>query len=97
VNFLGNGAEEAAQVLSTKSPDKFARVDWTPSAVGNPILSHVLAVAECTVEQTYVAGDHTIVIGLIDNAHRGSCSTPLIYHDRQFHYLQVDHTDLGAR
>ncbi|MGY6653664.1 flavin reductase family protein [Amycolatopsis sp. TRM77291] len=81
VNVLAEGGEELSTAFAGNSRDKFAGVEWVPSAItgGVPVLATgTLAYAECSVVQSVRAGDHRILIGRID----GSAvfpSRPLLY------------------
>jgi flavin reductase (DIM6/NTAB) family NADH-FMN oxidoreductase RutF len=85
LNLLHQGGREAAEVFSSPTPDRFARVAWRPSpVVGAPwLVDAAFAVAECRTTQLLAAGDHTLVLGEVVNVHHLP-GTPLLYGLRQF-------------
>ncbi|MEV0244846.1 flavin reductase family protein [Streptomyces sp. NPDC050674] len=71
VNFLSSSGREASQVFASKATDKFAHVEWRPSAIseGAPLLFDVaLGLAECRVENAIEVSDHWLVIGRVEGA-----------------------------
>ena len=87
VNFLAHHARDTAEAFASSSQNRFQRVDWaeTPVLALPALHQHTLAVSECRVQQMVVAGDHTIVIGLVvgvqvQSHHR----VPLLYGMRQY-------------
>ncbi|WP_035798953.1 flavin reductase family protein [Kitasatospora mediocidica] len=89
VNVLaasGDHGERTSRLFAGKEADKFAAVDWRPSAVagGAPILADVaLAYAECRVVDAVEAGDHWIFIARVEGA-EVSAREPLLYFKRQY-------------
>ena len=86
VNFLAADQEDLAMRFASKSAEKFAGLEWSPSAKagGAPILvDRVVAHAECRVTERIEAGDHIIFIGLIE--HGVVCEgVPLMFFRHQF-------------
>ncbi|PYC83784.1 flavin reductase [Streptomyces tateyamensis] len=86
VNVLAAAGEDASRVFAGKENDKFAAVDWRPSAVadGAPVLADIaLAAAECRVVDAVQGGDHWIFIARVEGAqvfHRA----PLMYFKRRY-------------
>ncbi|MCD0486340.1 flavin reductase family protein [Streptacidiphilus sp. ASG 303] len=71
VHVLAEGGERTAQRFAGRSGDRFAGLDWEPSALagGVPLLEGpVLGRAECRTVRTVEAGDHRIVIGRVEGA-----------------------------
>lgn len=86
VHFLDESAADLSAVFASRSEDKFAGLDWTPSrfAGGAPVLREgVVAHAECRTQDEVEAGDHVILVGRIEAGarHEGS---PLMYYQRQY-------------
>lgn len=64
VNVLADDQSELSGRFATKGGDKFEGVDWQPAWVtGAPMLPGCLAHIDCTLGDTFEAGDHTIAIG----------------------------------
>lgn len=86
INFLKVGAEEVSTLFASKSDDKFKGVPWVPSAQadGAPILrDHIVAFAECTVEEVREVGDHFLFIGRVVGG-QSSDGVPLMYYRRTY-------------
>lgn len=66
VNVLGGSQEELCWRFAKEGDDKFAGIQWTPTAGGNPGLPGVIASIDCAVESETVAGDHTFVLGRVE-------------------------------
>ena len=64
VNVLAADQRELSAQFAVSGGDKFAGVEWEPTAWG-PALSRTLASVRCTVEQVHAAGDHDIVVGRV--------------------------------
>lgn len=45
--------------------ERFDGVSYTESPAGNPILEGAVAWIDCTIEETYVMGDHLFVLGRV--------------------------------
>jgi flavin reductase ActVB len=86
VNFIGAGRSDLCLLFASKEPEKFARVPWTPSPSGLPLLyEDALAWAECTTLQEVEVGDHVILIAVVvDGAVRPELEPPLLYYRRSW-------------
>jgi len=74
VNFMSDGRADLCALFASKAEDKFADVRWEPGLGGVPCLTEdALAYAECLTEQELEAGDHLILIGLVES---GSAPDP---------------------
>ncbi|WP_199442822.1 flavin reductase family protein [Umezawaea beigongshangensis] len=86
VHVLGDGGQAISELFAERSDHKFAGLAWRPSAVagGAPVLLEgTRAHAECTVERIVEAGDHSVVIGLVENA-EVLARDPLLYQRRSY-------------
>ena len=86
INFLKGGAEELSTLFASKADDKFKDVPWVPSSLahGAPILrDHIVAFAECTVEEIHEVGDHVMFIGRVVGG-KSSDGVPLMYYRRTY-------------
>lgn len=69
VNFLSGLGQSASRVFASKAADKFAGVEWQPSAVaeGAPLLTGIaLGYAECRVESVVQVSDHWLFIARVE-------------------------------
>ncbi|WP_064750395.1 flavin reductase family protein [Solirubrobacter soli] len=83
VNVLGDHQAELAESFAT-APHVFRERDWWPLRSGAPPLLHGAAARfTCDVATLTVAGTHTLVLGAVTRAERGT-STPLAYTRRGY-------------
>jgi len=78
INILEEGQRYLSERFSSPSENRFRDVPWQAGEAGVPLLDGVLAHLECSVEKTFEAGDHSVLIGLVHRA-RYSEGKPLIY------------------
>lgn len=67
VNVLAEEQKDVCARFGSREPDKFAGVDWEPSALGSPILARSLAHIDCTVASVHDGGDHFVVFGAVQS------------------------------
>jgi 3-hydroxy-9,10-secoandrosta-1,3,5(10)-triene-9,17-dione monooxygenase reductase component len=79
-NVLTAGQRDLARGFGTAGADKFAGVNWSPSASGAPVLAGVLTWAGCEVEVAHEAGDHYVVIGRVTELGPVSTEAPLLFY-----------------
>lgn len=79
VNFLSAEQVEISNRMAGRGDDKFAGVDWTPSATGSALLDGVVGYVDCTVHAVHEAGDHYIVVGKVVDLAVGGDAEPLLY------------------
>lgn len=79
VNVLSAGQEAVSRRFAGRVDDRFAGVGFQHGKLGNPILDDVLASLECRIVARHPSGDHTIVVGAVEQAaaHEGK---PLLYY-----------------
>jgi flavin reductase (DIM6/NTAB) family NADH-FMN oxidoreductase RutF len=82
VNVLGHHNLAEAQAFATKGAAKFRSVDWVLDD-GLPRLPAALGWLSCDVEETFVGGDHMVLLGLVRSVDSLD-GPPLTYHGRQF-------------
>lgn len=80
VNVLSAEQIRVARAFGTAGADKFGSVGWSMAPSGGPVLDGVLTWAGCSVLAVHEAGDHYIVIGLVNEL--GDCRSgePLLYY-----------------
>jgi flavin reductase (DIM6/NTAB) family NADH-FMN oxidoreductase RutF len=70
--------------------DAFCGAAWHRGASGLPLIDGAIATLECTVVETFSAGDHDLFIGRVDTlANDPSHPMPLLYYRRR--YLRIEH------
>jgi flavin reductase (DIM6/NTAB) family NADH-FMN oxidoreductase RutF len=88
VNILSAKQEQVARRFAIVDIDRFEGVGFTRSARGCAMLDDVLGVIECTRDNLYDGGDHTIILGKVE-AMRAESGTPLLYY--RGGYAQLEH------
>ncbi len=79
VNFLNEEQEALSRKFAVSGGDKFQGVAYHTGANGVPILDGVLAYLECKLWATYEGGDHTLFLGLIEQAETREAK-PLVFY-----------------
>ena len=93
VNMLQEGTAEVARKFASKDPDKFTGLASTRPdfrGAGLVLSSESYASLECRTVKSVEAGDHTVFIGHVENAHSHRPAKPLLYWQRDFHRLMPD-------
>jgi len=70
--------------------DAFCGAAWHSGASGLPLIDGAIATLECSVVETFSAGDHDLFIGRVDTlANDPTHPMPLLYYRRR--YLRIEH------
>lgn len=89
VNVLAEGQQELCRRFSRRGIDRFADIEWKPSALGNPLVRGALAWLDCEAAEEHDAGDHTIVVGSVLDLESPGTAGPLIFF--RGHYGGIQH------
>jgi len=87
VNILSVDQQALSRKFATTRLDKFDGVEFRLSELGLPIISAAIAHLECVTVSTHVAGDHTILVGRVEEATAG-VGEPLLYFRGQYDRLR---------
>ena len=80
VNFLAADQAELSNQMASRGVDKFAGVNWTPSAAtGSPVLAGTLGHVDCTIHAVHEAGDHYVVLGRVLELASSDVADPLLF------------------
>lgn len=60
INILSNDQLDVVKRFATKSPDKFAGLDWTPGPFGSPLIARSAAAMEVEIRERLQASTHTV-------------------------------------
>ena len=93
VNVLAEDQQDLSDCFAgapvTPGRDAFCGAAWHPGETGLPLLDGAIATLECTVVETFSAGDHDLFIGLVDTlANDLHHPMPLLYYRRR--YLRIE-------
>ena len=80
VNILAEGQEALSRDFAVSGGDKFAGVRWRPAHNGAPLLDGVLAWVACRFVEAHDAGDHELVVGLVEDMGVHSRGRPLLFY-----------------
>jgi len=92
VNVLSASQQAPCAAIASRAapPERFASVDWAPSAHGLPLIAGAIATIECQIEAVHDAGDHDFVLGRViamDVHHDGA---PLLFHKGRYGQFATD-------
>ena len=93
VNVLGEDQQALSDCFAGAAvvPDRdaFCGAAWHPGEIGLPLIDGAIATLECTVVDSFSAGDHDLFIGHVDAmANVPEHPMPLLYYRR--HYLRIE-------
>ena len=86
VNILSAAQEALSRRFSEREHDRFDGIGYERAQDGAALLDGVLAYLECRTVARHGAGDHTIVIGEVENAEVYS-GAPLLYYRGGYNQL----------
>ncbi len=67
INILAENQQNLAAKFADIKINRFKAVEWTKSKNENPILNGVAAYFDCSIKDTIIMGDHTLLVGEINN------------------------------
>lgn len=93
VNILGSDQQSLSDCFANApvSPgrDAFCGAAWHPGPTGLPLIDGSIATLECTIVETFSAGDHDLFIGRVDSQDHGRPDiAPLLYYRRRYPRLE---------
>ena len=95
INILSQDQKDVAMHFARKNVDKFGVHEFHFGTDDNPrppVLPGSMATLICSARDVHVAGDHTVLIGEIEDVEL-SDATPLVYFNRGFRNLEVEAVD----
>ena len=106
VNVLGEGQQALSDCFAHAAVrpgrEDFCGAAWHEGPTGLPLIDGAIAGLECTVVETYAAGDHDLFIGRVDALDDGGAGAeeigPLLYFRRR--YLRIEqaaHADVEGK
>jgi 3-hydroxy-9,10-secoandrosta-1,3,5(10)-triene-9,17-dione monooxygenase reductase component len=93
VNILSEGQQALSDCFAgapvEPGREAFCGAAWHRGSSGLPLIDGAIATLECTVVETFSAGDHDLFIGRVDTlANEPHHPMPLLYYRRR--YLQIE-------
>lgn len=93
VSILGTDQEAVAAQCAAPIRDRLAGLRWRPGAhTGCPLLGGALAVMECQLVEVHRAGDHDILVGLVESVQVRE-GKPLLYWRARYGALRTPATE----
>lgn len=93
VNVLGADQQALSDCFAhapvSPGREAFCGAAWRPGPAGLPLIDGAIATLECTIVETFSAGDHDLFIGRVDSLeqHREGIG-PLLYYRRRYLRIQ---------
>jgi flavin reductase (DIM6/NTAB) family NADH-FMN oxidoreductase RutF len=90
VNFLTPDMSHLSDRFAGRLPDeeRFRDVAYHVESTGSPVLDGAVAFLDCTVDHSFVSGDHTIFVGAVQaGGVQHLDDTPLLYFNGQYRLL----------
>jgi 3-hydroxy-9,10-secoandrosta-1,3,5(10)-triene-9,17-dione monooxygenase reductase component len=93
VNVLGADQQALSDCFAhapvSPGREAFCGARWEHGPTGLPLIDGAIATLECTIVETFSAGDHDLFVGRVDSLQQHRQGTvPLLYYRRR--YLQVE-------
>lgn len=79
VNVLSHDQSEVSARFGRPGADKFDGLSWFRAPSGAPVLPDVLCWLDCSVRETFDAGDHVIVTGEVTAFEQPAAQRPLLF------------------
>ncbi|MFE2341313.1 flavin reductase family protein [Streptomyces sp. NPDC059431] len=80
VSILAEEQRSVCEALGRPGEEKFAGVDWEPSAHGAVRITGALATVDCALEAVHEAGDHYLVTARVLELTTRDGGSPLLYY-----------------
>jgi flavin reductase ActVB len=86
VHVIHSDHRDLAVRFATRGADKFGDADFEVGVQGIPVLTDASVVLHCSTHARHDGGDHTILVGHVDEVIIGT-EQPAVYYRRDFHTL----------
>ncbi len=87
VSVLAETHAAAVRALSSRGPGRFRDVELAAGGSGDVYVEGAVAWMSCIVYAEHEAGDHCIVVLLVEAADVDPLSSPLVFHGSAFHAI----------
>jgi len=88
VSVLGPQHEELARLVATRGADKFGGGHFRIDAHGLPVASEAVASFLCRTQHRYPGGDHTILVGAVEEVGVDETGEAMVHFRRRFHAVR---------
>ncbi|SDI27297.1 NADH-FMN oxidoreductase RutF, flavin reductase (DIM6/NTAB) family [Alteribacillus persepolensis] len=87
VHILAGDQQELCKTFATKDTNRFSLHEWSISKHNLPVLADTFSVLQCKTFKQVEAGDHTILIGEVQDIQITKDKEPMLYHRRNFGFI----------
>ncbi|MCD5347401.1 flavin reductase family protein [Agromyces sp. H3Y2-19a] len=95
VHLLADHQVDLARAFARSGAPRFTpEQGWSRLPTGEPVLPEARAALRCRALQLVPVGSSTLVLAEVLEVHGGSDAPPLVYHDRRFHRLDHEASEL---
>lgn len=84
INIIANEQLDAVRTFASKTPDKFAGLDWHTGPSGAPLIDGSAASLEAEIKERFQAKTHTVFIGRVRHAEVSDVA-PMVYKAGRFY------------
>ena len=86
VNLLADDQKSVSDRFAGRMEleDRFMGLKFAAGKTGSPVIEGARAVIECTAWKTYDGGDHTLIVGKVEDARQLNGKRPLVYYSQQY-------------
>ena len=89
VSVLRPEQQQLARLMATRGAEKFTDRHFRQGPRGLPLAQGAVSTFVCRTSQRHPAGDHTILIGCVEEVAVGEASRALVHFQRDFHAVEV--------
>ena len=89
VSILGEAHAVTCRQLAAKAEDRFAGIQWKAGAEGAVFIEGSSAWLDCSIFDSFCAGDHEIILMRVEGFEAKREISPLIFHASRFKQLSL--------
>ena len=89
LSVLAEGQDDTCRQLASKSEDRFAQAAWRTDEDGSVFIDGAALWLDCSIDGSIAAGDHEIVLLLINRLSADDDVAPLIFHGSRYRRLSA--------
>ncbi len=90
IHILSGDQQDLCKTFASKDTDRFNSCTWESSEYNLPVINDAYAVLQCKTFKQVEAGDHTILIGEVQDIQKSDTKEPMMYHQRRFGPIPVE-------
>lgn len=88
VHMLAEHQEEVSTRFSSGEKKRFSGIIWSSGELGSPLLSDYLCRIECSLENVFDGGDHSVMLGRVAKVEfKEEHQKPLVFHQGTYKRL----------